>query len=179
MTAVRIYRRQPANFNRPYAALYGTKQRGRKAFIKRSTLCEPRSTIAQTLSRGTSKIITFTLLKEVSRGAVRFDALIAACGATDRLMPGPGLNRGLGVYSLGAAQIALKSQACAIGQKVVFAGTGPLLYLVASQYVKAGAQVAAVLDTSKAGLRLEGVRQTHVSAEHTAEGHSTHIGASA
>jgi NADPH-dependent 2,4-dienoyl-CoA reductase/sulfur reductase-like enzyme len=31
---------------------------------------------------------------------------------------------------------------------VVFAGTGPLLYLVAAQYVKAGAKVAAVLDTS-------------------------------
>lgn len=29
-------------------------------------------------------------------------------------------------------------------------GTGPLLYLVASQYVKAGAQVEAVLDTSLA-----------------------------
>ena len=32
--------------------------------------------------------------------------------------------------------------------RVVFAGTGPLLYLVAAQYVKAGAHVEAVLDTS-------------------------------
>jgi NADPH-dependent 2,4-dienoyl-CoA reductase/sulfur reductase-like enzyme len=53
-----------------------------------------------------------------------------------------------GTYSLGAAQIALKAQACSIGRQVVFMGTGPLLYLVASQYVKAGANVAAVLDTS-------------------------------
>jgi NADPH-dependent 2,4-dienoyl-CoA reductase/sulfur reductase-like enzyme len=53
-----------------------------------------------------------------------------------------------GTYSLGASQIALKAQACAIGRQVVFMGTGPLLYLVASQYVKAGANVAAVLDTS-------------------------------
>jgi NADPH-dependent 2,4-dienoyl-CoA reductase/sulfur reductase-like enzyme len=42
----------------------------------------------------------------------------------------------------------LKAQACAIGRRIVFMGTGPLLYLVASQYVKAGANVAAVLDTS-------------------------------
>ena len=34
-------------------------------------------------------------------------------------------------------------------------GTGPLLYLVASQYVKAGAQVAAVLDTSPRSTRMK------------------------
>jgi NADPH-dependent 2,4-dienoyl-CoA reductase/sulfur reductase-like enzyme len=44
----------------------------------------------------------------------------------------------------------LKAQACAIGPRVVFMGSGPLLYLVASQYLKAGAQVAAVLDTAPA-----------------------------
>jgi hypothetical protein len=43
-----------------------------------------------------------------------------------------------GCYSLGAAQIALKAQACAIGRRTVFLGSGPLLYLVASQYVQAG-----------------------------------------
>jgi NADPH-dependent 2,4-dienoyl-CoA reductase/sulfur reductase-like enzyme len=53
-----------------------------------------------------------------------------------------------GVYSLGAAQIALKFQGCAIGERVVFAGSGPLLYLVAYQYAKAGAKVVAVLDSS-------------------------------
>ena len=45
-----------------------------------------------------------------------------------------------GVFTLGAAQVALKYQGCAIGQRVVFAGTGPLLYLVAYQYAKAGAR---------------------------------------
>lgn len=53
-----------------------------------------------------------------------------------------------GVYSLGGSQIALKAQACAIGGNVVFMGSGPLLTLVAYQYVKAGAKVAAGLDTS-------------------------------
>jgi NADPH-dependent 2,4-dienoyl-CoA reductase/sulfur reductase-like enzyme len=56
-----------------------------------------------------------------------------------------------GVYTLGAAQTALKSQGCAIGRRIVFAGTGPLLYLVAYQYAKAGARVLAVLDTSRVG----------------------------
>ena len=53
-----------------------------------------------------------------------------------------------GSFTLGGAQTALKLQACAVGRRVVFVGTGPLLYLVAAQYLKAGAGVAAVLDTS-------------------------------
>ena len=78
---------------------------------------------------------------------VPFTHLIIASGATDRVLPLPGWTLP-GVYTLGGAQVALKAQGCAIGEKVVFAGTGPLLYLVAYQYVKAGANVAAVLDTS-------------------------------
>jgi thioredoxin reductase len=72
---------------------------------------------------------------------------VICSGATDRLMPVKGWHYA-GTYSLGASQIALKAQACAIGRQIVFLGTGPLLYLVASQYLKAGANVAAVLDTS-------------------------------
>ena len=77
-----------------------------------------------------------------------FDRLILATGATDRVMPVPGWTRP-GVYTLGAAQIALKAQGVAIGAPVVFLGSGPLLLLVAHQYAKAGAEVAAVLDTSR------------------------------
>ncbi|AOK62360.1 FAD/NAD(P)-binding oxidoreductase [Burkholderia ubonensis] len=78
---------------------------------------------------------------------VPFSHLIVASGATDRLLPVPGWTLA-GVYALGGAQVALKAQGCAIGRRVVFAGTGPLLYLVAYQYAKAGAHVVAVLDTS-------------------------------
>ena len=70
-----------------------------------------------------------------------------ATGATDRILPIPGWTLP-GVFTLGGAQIALKSQGCAIGSAVVFLGSGPLLYLVAWQYMKAGARVAAVLDTA-------------------------------
>ena len=91
-------------------------------------------------------------LHVVSQGepaTLAYDALILCAGATDRLMPVPGWHRA-GCYSLGASQIALKAQACAIGSQVVFMGSGPLLYLVASQYVQAGAKVVAVLDTAPA-----------------------------
>lgn len=78
--------------------------------------------------------------------------IIVASGATDRVLPLPGWTLP-GVYTLGGAQVALKSQGCAIGSAVVFAGTGPLLYLVASQYALAGAQVVAVLDTAPRAAR--------------------------
>ena len=87
------------------------------------------------------------LVSDGVASAVPYDALIIAAGATDRLMPVKGWDYA-GTYSLGAAQIALKSQAASIGRRVVFMGTGPLLQLVASQYVKAGAEVVALLDTT-------------------------------
>jgi hydrogen cyanide synthase HcnB len=76
-----------------------------------------------------------------------YDNLIVATGANDRVLPFRGWTLP-GVYALGAAQVALKYQGCSIGSCVVIAGTGPLLYLVAYQYAKAGVRVAAVLDTS-------------------------------
>ena len=77
-----------------------------------------------------------------------FDALILATGAMDRIAPAPGWTLP-GVYTLGAAQIALKHQGCAIGQRVAFIGTGPLLLLAAHQYAKVGAVPAAVVVPEK------------------------------
>ena len=79
---------------------------------------------------------------------IPYDGLIMATGATDRILPVPGWTLP-GVFTLGGAQIALKTQGCSIGKLVVFAGTGPLLYLVAWQYLKVGINVAAVLDASR------------------------------
>lgn len=78
---------------------------------------------------------------------VAYDGLILATGAIDGILPLPGWTLP-GVFTLGGAQIALKAQGCAIGSRVVFVGTGPLLYLVAWQYMKAGVAVAAVLDAA-------------------------------
>lgn len=80
-------------------------------------------------------------------GRLSASQLILATGATDRTLPLPGWSLP-GVYSLGGAQIALKAHNSLLGQDVVFVGTGPLLYLVALQYAKAGAEVKAVVETS-------------------------------
>ncbi|WP_426138945.1 FAD-dependent oxidoreductase [Pseudomonas sp. DWP3-1-2] len=148
-----IYRRQPDGFTRDYATLYGTEadkaRHLHQSFDRLHGLIDYRpDTLVWNL--------TPKQLWCVSRGqhsTVDYDALILCTGATDRLMPIDGWQLA-GTYSLGGAQIALKSQAVSIGRSVVFMGSGPLLYLVASQYVKAGATVAAVLDTSPMSKRI-------------------------
>jgi NADPH-dependent 2,4-dienoyl-CoA reductase/sulfur reductase-like enzyme len=87
-------------------------------------------------------------LRDGARTAIPYDRLILATGAMDRVMPLPGWTLP-GVFTLGGAQIALKAQGCAIGRRVAFLGAGPLLYLAAYQYAKAGATVAAVLTTAR------------------------------
>ena len=148
-----IYRRQPANFSRPPEALYGSEAAKAVALHAAADALAARidyrpRTLAFALRPG--QVLT------QQDGVVRaqdYAALILATGATDRIMPVPGWTRP-GVFSLGASQIALKAQACAIGQAPVFMGTGPLLYLVAWQYAKAGVAARAVLDTSAFSLRM-------------------------
>ena len=149
-----IYRRQPENFARPAATLYGTEA-GRAEGLHRSfdALRARIDYRPETLAWNVADRHVHAV-QGARTTALPFDALIVAAGATDRLMPVRGWDLA-GTYSLGAAQIALKYQACAIGRRVAFLGTGPLLTLVAAQYVKAGATVAAVLDTSPFALRLK------------------------
>ena len=148
-----IYRRQPANFRREAKQLYGfeaAKARAlHQAFDTLKPVIDYRSeTLAWGIFDGKLHVTSPT-----RREALPFDALILATGATDRIFPVPGWTKP-GVTSLGGAQIALKAQACTIGERPVFLGTGPLLYLIAYQYAKVGAKPAAVLDTSLFSARL-------------------------
>jgi NADPH-dependent 2,4-dienoyl-CoA reductase/sulfur reductase-like enzyme len=75
--------------------------------------------------------------------------LIIATGAMERPVPVPGWTLP-GVMSAGAAQIMLKQSGIVAGgdDGIVLAGCGPLLFLIAAQYVRAGAKVAAILETT-------------------------------
>jgi NADPH-dependent 2,4-dienoyl-CoA reductase/sulfur reductase-like enzyme len=143
-----IYRRQPANFTRSYATLYGSEAARAESLhhsfdALRGKIDYRPETLAWNVTEG-----ELHLVREGVASREAYDALVICSGATDRLMPVKGWHHA-GTYSLGAAQVALKSQACSIGRRVVFMGTGPLLYLVAYQYLKAGAQIGAVLDTAR------------------------------
>lgn len=80
-------------------------------------------------------------------GIVHARRVILATGATERPMPVRGWTLP-GVMSIGAAQIALKSAGLLPEGPVILAGTGPLLYLYASQVLAAGGNIAAILDTT-------------------------------
>ena len=151
-----IYRRPPPQLSRPARKLYGSEAGKATALHRtfdalRGRLDHRPDSLAWNLRAG----VLHVLSGEVSE-ALPFDGLIIAAGATDRVFPLPGWTLP-GVYTLGGAQIALKAQACAIGSQVVFLGTGPLLYLVAWQYLQAGAKVAAVLDTSALATQARGL----------------------
>ena len=143
-----IYRQPPLNFERSKKTLYGFD--AARAESIHSTMngllahvdYQP-DTLVWNAEGG-----QLDVLRQGQTATVPYTHLILATGATDRVLPLPGWTVP-GVFSLGGSQVALKFQGCAIGQRVVLMGTGPLLYLIAYQYAKAGAVVAAVLDTAK------------------------------
>ncbi len=81
---------------------------------------------------------------------VTAEHIILATGALERPFPIPGWTLP-GVMSAGAAQILLKSSGLVAEGRVVLAGTGPLLWLLAWQYLKAGKTIDAILDTTPRG----------------------------
>lgn len=142
-----IYRQVPDGMQRSAKALYGFEHRkAQEIHLLGQRLAQQLDYRDQTL---VWNIEGNRLFLQSASGLtdLAFSHLILATGATDRILPFPGWLLP-GVFTLGGAQVALKHQGCAIGRHVVLAGTGPLLYLVAWQYAKAGVPIAAVLDAS-------------------------------
>ena len=83
---------------------------------------------------------------------LRAPQLIVATGAMERASPIPGWTLP-GVLNAGAAQIALKAGGAIPAGKIVIAGGGPLLLLVACQLIEAGAEIAGIVETSPAANR--------------------------
>lgn len=145
----RIYQRPPPGLGRDARSLYGFEAKRATALHDTLDALKPRcdwrpDTLVWHIRPDAQRLST---LSHGRQHHVEFDAAILCTGAMDRVIPVPGWTLP-GVTTMGAAQIALKTQGCAIGGRVVLLGTGPLLVLVAYQYAKAGADVAAVLDTT-------------------------------
>lgn len=148
-----IYRQPPPGFERSKKTLYGFEA-GRADAVHSAM-----ANILEQIDYRPDTLVwnaeggRLDLLSQARMSTVPYQQLIVATGATDRVLPFAGWTLP-GVFTLGAAQVALKYQGCSIGSNVVFAGTGPLLYLIAWQYAKAGAKVTAVLDTATFGDKL-------------------------
>ena len=142
-----IYRQPPQGFVRTSKQLYGFASR------KADDVHRSFERLAGNVVHLPSTLVwncdgkRLDLLTDGLHHSRKFSHLILCTGATDRVLPFPGWLLP-GVYTLGAAQVALKAQGCVLGGRVVLMGSGPLLYLLAYQYAKAGAEIAAVLDTA-------------------------------
>ncbi len=86
-------------------------------------------------------------------GMLRARRIILATGALERPVPFPGWTLP-GVMTAGAAQILLKTGGLVPTGRVVLAGTGPLLLLLATQLLRAGVAIAAIAETTRPGARL-------------------------
>jgi len=76
---------------------------------------------------------------------IEADRILLATGALERPMPLPGWTLP-GVMTAGAGQILLK-QSGIVAQRAALVGSGPLLYLIAVQMVRAGTPPAAIIET--------------------------------
>jgi thioredoxin reductase/bacterioferritin-associated ferredoxin len=81
------------------------------------------------------------------------DQVIVANGAMERPVPFPGWTLP-GVMQAGAGQILFKSAGVVPDNGVVLAGSGPLLLLLAWQYLHAGVEIKALLDITPLGNHL-------------------------
>jgi NADPH-dependent 2,4-dienoyl-CoA reductase/sulfur reductase-like enzyme len=77
---------------------------------------------------------------------VEADHIIIATGAMERPMPFPGWTTP-GVMGAGAAQVLMKSAGVVPDGNVILAGSGPLLYLLAWQYLRCGVTIDAIVET--------------------------------
>ena len=85
------------------------------------------------------------LLRNDEAQMVTADQVLVANGAMERPVPFPGWTLP-GVMHAGAGQILFKSAGIVPADGVVLAGSGPLLLLLAWQYLHAGVEVKAMLD---------------------------------
>jgi NADPH-dependent 2,4-dienoyl-CoA reductase/sulfur reductase-like enzyme len=88
---------------------------------------------------------------------LRAERVILATGALERPFPVQGWTLP-GVMTVGAAQILLKSSGLVPRGRTVLAGCGPLLWLLAWQYLNAGLCVDAILETTPRAIRAAAIR---------------------
>jgi len=83
--------------------------------------------------------------------------VVVATGALERPFPIPGWTLP-GAMTAGAAQALLKTAGLVPRGRLVLAGSGPLLWLVASQLLQAGVTAQALLDTTPRGRLAQALR---------------------
>lgn len=92
--------------------------------------------------------------------------IILATGAYDRLLPVPGWQNP-GVMSAGGIQVFLKAQSLLPGEKTVFAGSHPFLFIVAAKVIECGGEVSGIIFSQKFPNLKEIIQHGMTSLKHT------------
>jgi NADPH-dependent 2,4-dienoyl-CoA reductase/sulfur reductase-like enzyme len=111
-----------------------------KAFSQSSVTYQPLATVWQFDESGS---LIYSVEGEVTQA--KGSHILLATGALERPVPIPGWTLP-GVMTAGAAQILLKSSGV-VPDNAVLAGSGPLLYLLATQLIRAGSPPKALVET--------------------------------
>ena len=144
-----IYR-QPHNrigVLRPWS-LGPDPERGRRLLAAFGTIRSKVSHLENAVVWGIFEDRTVVFLREGVSHALRFRKLILSTGAYDRPVPFPGWTLP-GVLTAGGAQVLVKSQRVLPGEKILLAGTGPLLMALACQIIQAGGRVSGILEAGR------------------------------
>lgn len=134
-----IYRQPPPEFEVREARLRGpTFARGQALLsaAERAGVQIRCETVVWNLDAG----LNLEVSSPVGSETIHAKRVILSAGAYDRPVPVPGWTLP-GVFTVGGVQNLLKSQAIVVGQRVLLAGTGPLLLVVASQVATTGIDV--------------------------------------
>jgi NADPH-dependent 2,4-dienoyl-CoA reductase/sulfur reductase-like enzyme len=91
---------------------------------------------------------TLALARQDSFFRLQAQQLILATGAYERPVPFPGWTLP-GVFTAGAMQTLVKIQRVLPGRRILVAGSGPMLYLVAAMLLDAGADVVALAEAAQ------------------------------
>ena len=128
-----------------------------RAFRRCGARYLPRSAVwelgAAARGRNGNAPLEIGIVRDGAAEMVRARCVIAATGAQERAVPVPGATLP-GVMSVGGAQTLLKSSGLVPDTPAVIAGSGPLVYLVACQLLRAGAPLRAVLFTAAPAMRV-------------------------
>ncbi len=111
------------------------------------SVARPRDEDAAAAAGTSGRTLQIGLSRDGAASMLTVRHVLMATGALERPFPVPGWTLP-GVMGAGAAQILLKTSGLAPSGRVALAGTGPLLWLLAWQYLRAGVALDVILDTT-------------------------------
>ena len=123
-------------------------KRGQKLLAEFDTIQSKVDYIENALVWGIFDDNTLAFVRNGTSHPIRFKKLILSIGAYDRPVPFPGWTLP-GVLAAGGAQVLVKGQRVLPGEKILLAGTGPLLLALAYQIIRAGGHVMAILEAGR------------------------------